>query len=134
MDVTVRRPGWIGWALGHTRTEHLTLPAPVAQVSEHWMTVPPGSPVHVSFDGPVSAVAYGSTGSLAQHTLSGAQSSVSLGTQPATGAVEIAAAARPWETRRRAHAGELVPALERSRDGQPARSGLAHRPRHAALL
>jgi len=98
VDVTVRRPGWIGWALGHTRTEHLTLPAPVAQVSEHWMTVPPGSPVHVSFDGPVSAIAYGSTGSLAQHTLSGAQSSVSLGTQPATGAVEIAAAARPWET------------------------------------
>ena len=98
VDVTVRRPGWFGWALGHTRTEHLTLRAPVAQVRENWMTVSPGAPVHVSFDGPVSAVAYGSTGSLAQHTLSGAQRAVSLGIQPATGTVEIAAAPRPWET------------------------------------
>ncbi len=97
VDVTVRRPGWLGWALGETRTEHLTLRAPVAQVSEHWMTVSPGAPVRVSFDEPVSAVAYGSTGSLAQHTVSDAQSSISLGAQPATGAVEIAAAPRPWE-------------------------------------
>jgi hypothetical protein len=98
VNVTVRRPGWFGWALGHSRTEHLTLHAPVAQVSEHWMTVSPGSPVHVSFDQPVSAVAYGSTGSLSQHTLTGAQSSVSLGPRAATGTVEIAAAPRPWET------------------------------------
>jgi L,D-transpeptidase catalytic domain len=98
VDATIRRPGWLGWALGHTRTEHLTLRAPVAQVREHWMTVSPGAPVQVSFDEPVSAVAYGSTGSLTQHTPSGAQRSVSLGTQPATGAVEIAAAPRPWET------------------------------------
>jgi len=99
VDVTIRRPGWLGWALGHTRTERLTLHAPVAQVDEHWMTVSPGSPVHVRFDQPVSAIAYGSTGSLNQHrTLSVAQSSVSLGAQTATGAVEIAAAPRPWET------------------------------------
>ncbi len=134
VDVTVRRPGWIGWALGHTRTEHLALLAPIAQVSEHWMTVSPGAPVQVSFDGPVSAVAYGSTGNLTQHTLGGAQRSISLGTQPATGAVAIAAAPRPWETLGAPDAGELVSAVERSRDGQPARGGLAHRPRHAALF
>jgi hypothetical protein len=98
VEVTVRRPGWIGWALGHTSTEHLTLHAPVAQVNDHWMTVSPGSPVYVSFDQPVSAVAYGNTGNLTQHALSGPQSSVSLGAQPATGAVEIAVAPRPWET------------------------------------
>jgi hypothetical protein len=98
VDVTVRRPGWLGWALGNTHTEHLTLQAPVAQVSEHWMTVAPGTPVHVGFDEPVSAVAYGSTGNLPQHTLGGAQRSISLGAQPATGTVVIAAAARPWET------------------------------------
>ena len=33
--------------------------APVASVSERWLTVPLGSPVKVSFDRPVSAVAYG---------------------------------------------------------------------------
>jgi hypothetical protein len=96
--VTVRRPGWLGWALGATRTEHLTMRTPVAQVSEHWMTVSPGAPVRIGFDEPVSAVAYGSAGALAPHALSRAQSSVSLGPQPATGAVAIAAAPRPWET------------------------------------
>src|ERR1700722_4842202 len=29
VEVDVRRPGWIGWALGHVKTEHLTLQAPV---------------------------------------------------------------------------------------------------------
>ncbi|MGH2864448.1 MAG: L,D-transpeptidase family protein [Solirubrobacteraceae bacterium] len=97
--VEVRRPGWLGWALGSETTEHLTLRAPVAQVSRPFVTVSAGAPVRISFDQPVSAIAYGSTGRLAHHhTLSAAQRSVSLGIQPSTGSIEIAAAARPWET------------------------------------
>lgn len=98
VEIQVRRPGLLSWALGKTRNEQLTLHTPVARVSEQWMTVPSGSAVHVSFDQPVSAVAYGSTGNLTHHTLSNPRSSVSLGMQPQTGSVEIAAAARPWET------------------------------------
>jgi hypothetical protein len=98
VDVEVRRPGWLGWALGAQRTEHLTLHAPVAHVTDPWMTVHAGSTVHVSFDQPVSAVAYGTTSGVTHHALSASQSSISLGTQPATGTTEIAAAARPWET------------------------------------
>jgi L,D-transpeptidase catalytic domain len=97
VDVTVRRPGWLGWALGKERKEHLTLTAPVAHVTERWMTVRSGSVVRVSFDQPVRAVAYGTTHSLTHHALSAAESSVSLGRQPATGTTEIAAAARTWE-------------------------------------
>jgi len=97
VDVEVRRPGWLGWALGSVRKEQLTLTAPVAHVTERWMTAPAGSVVHVSFDQPVSAVAYG-TGSLTRLTLRSAQSSISLGTQSTTGTTEVAAAARPWET------------------------------------
>jgi L,D-transpeptidase catalytic domain len=97
VDVEVRRPGWLGWALGAQQSEHLTLRAPVAQVTEHWMTVPSNSPVLVSFDQPVSAVSYTITAGSVHRKLSGDQRSVSLGTQPATGVVEIAAAARPWE-------------------------------------
>jgi L,D-transpeptidase catalytic domain len=98
VDVQVRRPGLLSWALGSTRNEQLTLRAPVAHVTEQWMTVPSGSAVHVSFTQPVSAVAYGGTETPIHLALSDPRSSVSLGAQPQTGSVEIAAAARPWET------------------------------------
>ncbi len=98
VDVEVRRPGWLSWALGSERNEQLTLRAPAAQVTERWMTVPSGSEVRVSFNQPVSAVSYGSgTDGVTHHTLGSAQSSVSLGPQASTGAIEIAAAPRPWE-------------------------------------
>jgi L,D-transpeptidase catalytic domain len=97
VDVEVRRPGWLSWALGSERQEHLTLRTPVVHVTERWLTVPVGSQVHVAFDQPVSAFAYGSTGDLTHHSLDSAHTSISLGTQPATGATEVAAAARPWE-------------------------------------
>src|ERR1700685_1528311 len=38
VDVKVRRPGWLGWALGNVRSEQLTLRAPVAQVTERWVS------------------------------------------------------------------------------------------------
>jgi hypothetical protein len=98
VNVQVRRPGWLGWALGAKRNERLTLRAPVAQVSARWMTVTPGAPVQVSFQRPVSAVTYTIAGNSAHRALSEPRSSISLGAQPATGAVEIAAAARSWET------------------------------------
>lgn len=98
VDVTVRRPGWLSWALGSTRTEHLTLTTPVARVTERWMTVPRGADVRVSFDRPVSTVTYGARAVSRPHALNGAQSTVSLGRQPLTGSTEIAAAPRPWET------------------------------------
>ncbi len=97
VDVVVRRPGWLGWALGAKQTEHLTLSAPVAHVANRWMTVHEGTDVQVVFDQPVAAVSYGASGHLAPHSVSGTTSSVSIGRQAATGTIEIAAAARPWE-------------------------------------
>jgi hypothetical protein len=98
VEVLVRRPGYLSWMLGATRTEHLTLTAPVARVSNRWMTVQPGSPVRVSFDQPVSTIAHGSSVPSKTQTLSSAQSVVSLGRQPVTGTTEIAVAPRRWET------------------------------------
>jgi hypothetical protein len=97
VDVEVRRPGWLGWALGSQHTERLTLRAPVAQPTERWMTVPSSSDVRVSFDRPVSVVEYATSDGLARRALSGAQASISLGRQPETGTTEVATAARPWE-------------------------------------
>jgi hypothetical protein len=99
VDVQVRRPGWLGWALGHEHTAHLTLSTPVAQVSERWMTVRPGSDVRVSFDKPVSAVDYqGAAGGGRPHSLGAGRTSISLGRQASTGTIEVATAARSWES------------------------------------
>ncbi|HEX6458723.1 MAG TPA: L,D-transpeptidase family protein [Thermoleophilaceae bacterium] len=97
VNVVVRRPGWLSWALGKTRHETLTLHAPVAHVTERWLTVAPGSPLKVSFDRAVSAVAYGEPAKLQHRRLSTPRSSVDLGAQPAAGTFTVAAAARPWE-------------------------------------
>jgi hypothetical protein len=98
VDVRVRRPGWLGWALGSDTTEHLTLRTPQARVSERWMTVRAGSDVRVGFDQPVRAVAFGAAPTARTHELTGALTSISLGQRGATGTVEVAAAPRTWES------------------------------------
>jgi hypothetical protein len=99
VDVVVRRPGWLGWALGDTHRERLALRAPVASVTRRWLTIRPGSPVRVTFDKPVSAVAYGRTGQQPQTVHAGARSTLALalGRRGLTGTVLVAAAARSWE-------------------------------------
>jgi hypothetical protein len=96
VDAVVRRPGWQSWALGSERHEHWTVRAPVAGVSERWLTVRPGSTVRLRFDNPVSAAAYGSPGHLRRVRL-GSQSWMALPHRSETGTVEVAAAARAWE-------------------------------------
>ena len=48
--VTVRRPGWAGWLVGHTETRTFTVETPVAHLSNQWLQVSAGAPVTVSFD------------------------------------------------------------------------------------
>jgi peptidoglycan hydrolase-like protein with peptidoglycan-binding domain len=98
VEIVVRRPRWLGWALGDTH-ERLTLRAPVTSVKERWLKVPTRSAVRVIFDRSVSAVAYGSRGQLRRRTLDGVRRSLALalGRRAAAGTVEVAAAARPWE-------------------------------------
>jgi L,D-transpeptidase catalytic domain len=97
VEVVVRRPGWDGWALGSSKRERLTVRAPAAQVSDRWLTVPPGQTPRVRFDEPVAAVAYGHAGKLSTHSLASRRDAVSLESHEATGTVLIAAAPRSWE-------------------------------------
>ena len=94
VEAVVRRPGWLGWALGSTRRVQQTIRAPVVGVSERWLTVPPGSPVKVAFDRPVSAVAYGS---VRRRAFGRPQDSLTLERGAPAGTVRVAAAARTWE-------------------------------------
>jgi lipoprotein-anchoring transpeptidase ErfK/SrfK len=91
----VHRSRWVGWAIGRERRERRTMRAPTADVSARWLTVSRGSPVSVSFDRPVSAVAYGS--GLVRRGLARPQQTLSLGRRAAAGSIQVAAAARPWE-------------------------------------
>jgi hypothetical protein len=97
VEVVIRRPGWLGWALGSKHLERLTLRAPVAHVSERWLTVRVGSPVRVRFDRSVSAVAAGVGGDLAFRRLDSSRRSFALSRRDAAGSVEVAAASRSWE-------------------------------------
>jgi L,D-transpeptidase catalytic domain len=92
VDVVVRRPGWLGWALGHEHRERLSLRAPVASLSERWLTVRTGEAVRMTFDQPVSAVAYGN---LRRRRLNGRV--LTLRHRAAAGTIAVAAAARSWE-------------------------------------
>ena len=62
------------------------------------MTVRGGSDVRVAFQEPVSEVVYRGPRGLRRRTLPAGAHSVSLGAQPPTGTVQVAAAPRSWET------------------------------------
>jgi peptidoglycan hydrolase-like protein with peptidoglycan-binding domain len=96
VEVVVRRPGWLGWALGDIRRERLTVRAPVARVAKAWLTLRRNAPLRVRFDQSVVAVAVGnSSGRLEKRRLTGGV--LDLGTQAASGVVAIRVAARSWE-------------------------------------
>jgi peptidoglycan hydrolase-like protein with peptidoglycan-binding domain len=90
LSVVVRRPGWASWALGGERRETLTVQAPVATVEDRWVTAAHGAGARVRFDAPVDRV------SVAGAVVAGR--TVTLPARTAAGSVELAAAARPWET------------------------------------
>ena len=85
--VVVRRPGWSAWALGKERDERLTVRTPVAHVVDRW----PSSRL-IRFDLPVSAVKVGG------RSVPVSSTTVAIPSGKTAGAVNVAAAARPWET------------------------------------
>ncbi|HZQ80625.1 MAG TPA: L,D-transpeptidase [Gaiellaceae bacterium] len=91
VDVVIRRSRWIGWLAGRTRHETLTVTAPVTSVVDRWPSLSPDGTLAVRFTTTPAAVLVGGK----PH--SAASRTVSLGKQPATGTIRIAAAARPWE-------------------------------------
>ncbi len=96
IEVVVRRPGWLAWALGKSRREQLTVQAPVAEIGDRWPTLRPGSPLTVRFGTPVDRVAWGRT-SPTRTIDAGGRRVVSFGAKPSAGTIVVRAAARSWE-------------------------------------
>lgn len=97
VQVVVRRPGALSWLLGSRRRDRLVLAAPAAHVTDQRITLTGGSTLHVKFDQPVSAVAYGPARHGSRHELAQPAAAVTVGAPTAAGTIEVASAARPWE-------------------------------------
>jgi hypothetical protein len=99
VDVIVRRPGWLAWAIGRQRRIRLSVETPVAQVADRWPSVSPGAPLRIRFDQPVATVRYRLPGrSFGVAAANGRRSiDLRLGAKQHTGSVLVSAAARTWE-------------------------------------
>ena len=98
VELTVRRPGWAGWLVGHSARRSFAVVTPSVHLRGRWLQVETGEPVTVAFDAPVDQVSFG--GSLAP-VLATPRTVVAVGViargAQKAGAVEVAAAARAWE-------------------------------------
>jgi peptidoglycan hydrolase-like protein with peptidoglycan-binding domain len=92
VEVVVRRPGWLGWAVGRTRHEQLTVETPVARVTNRWLTLRHGASLRVRFAAGVDRIAY-----RGRTIAADGRHVVLLGRQRPAGTVVVSAAARPWE-------------------------------------
>jgi hypothetical protein len=94
---SIRRPGWIGWLVGHDVERTTTVVAPAAHIRSTLLSPKRGSVVTVRFAEPVSRVAVGRAGK----RIWGGATTVSLGIvatgQATAGTTTVAAAPRPWE-------------------------------------
>lgn len=95
IEVVVRRPRWLGWALGSSRRETLTVTAPVATVAERFPVVAKSAPLVLRFTSRVDRVVL--TGLGKERTVSVGARTLSLGTERPAGAASVAIAARSWE-------------------------------------
>jgi hypothetical protein len=98
VDLTVRRPGWAAWLVGRTERHTFKLETPSAHLVGRWLQVKPGAPVALSFDTPVSLVAFGKAPprQFAEPRTTVPVGLVASGTHSA-GAVTVAAVPRSWE-------------------------------------
>ena len=94
--VVVRRPAWLAWALGQSRTERLKLRTPVAHLTQRWLTIARDAPVRLRFAEPVARLSYRTRGGRHVEPADGRRL-VSLGQQASSGTVDVASAARRWE-------------------------------------
>jgi peptidoglycan hydrolase-like protein with peptidoglycan-binding domain len=96
--VTVRRPGWAGWLVGHSRRRTFAIETPSAHLLGRWLQVKTGAPVTVTFDRPVSRI---SLGGAPPRPLASPRAIVPLGLVASgahsAGGMEVAAVARSWE-------------------------------------
>lgn len=96
--LTVQKPGWAGWLVGHRERRTFTIETPATHLRGRWLEVKAGAPVTVAFDALVSAVSFGGA---RVRRLAEPQKVVPVGVvargSTRAGTIAVAAAARSWE-------------------------------------
>jgi L,D-transpeptidase catalytic domain/Putative peptidoglycan binding domain len=96
-EVVFRRPSWVGWLAGRTRTVRLELTAPNARLEVRWLRLAPGAPVRVRFDQPVRLVRVTGVRPARTLRLPRPARAVDLGRLGRAGSVGVAAVPESWE-------------------------------------
>lgn len=101
VEVTVRRPRWAGWLVGHTTRTSFLVRTPAVRLRGRWLQARPGTPVTLSFDSPVRLVALGQGGQKRTVRFARARTTVGVGIfargSNLTGTVTVSAVPRAWE-------------------------------------
>jgi len=101
VDVTVKRPAWAGWLVGHTTHRSFHVVTPTAELRGRWLEVPAGKPVTVSFDQPVRLVVVRDASGPRTLRFPTPRETVPVGVVASgshrAGTVGISAAPRTWE-------------------------------------
>jgi peptidoglycan hydrolase-like protein with peptidoglycan-binding domain len=97
IQVVVKRPGWISWLAGKTQRLTLTVVTPTANLTSHYLTIKPGSPLQLHFAAPVTTISYGPNGDVHRHVLPSPESVVTIPHAASAGTLAVAATIRTWE-------------------------------------
>ena len=97
VEVVFRRPGWIGWIAGRTRTTRVELVAPAARPEATFLRVTRGAPVKVTFDRSVREVRMTGAGRARTIRPPRPTRTVVLGRLGASGSIGVSAVAFRWE-------------------------------------
>jgi hypothetical protein len=89
VEAKVKRPSMIGFLAGSTKTVSQTVTMPAAKLEQKWLIVKSGKSPRLTFDQPVSEVAYGTPGEMKHRKLDPPRTSVTLGKQPSAGQMPV---------------------------------------------
>jgi peptidoglycan hydrolase-like protein with peptidoglycan-binding domain len=97
VEVKVKRPSAVGWLAGSEKTLTTTVTAPTANLKARWLSVKDGKNPRLHFSRPISQIVYGQEGEMKHRRFDQPRSSVTLGSQPPAGQMQVAWAPQSWE-------------------------------------
>jgi hypothetical protein len=103
VEAKVKRPSVIGAIAGGHTTVSQTVTMPAAKLEEKWLLVKSGKHPRLTFDQPVTEIAFGTKGEMQHRKLNPPATSVSLGKQPSAGQLNVRWAMRSEELGKTKH-------------------------------